>query len=342
MSEEVKINFYRVHKCGYYHRGQNTPEFGSLYEILSELNTWAYDGTKPLAETCTYELDEEGSNLHTYCFDIKLLGNKDVILTTWNETETLDGGMASVNGADPAGNANVNTTSVPLGHIPGYPTYFWFIPEKDVFATLRFNQRANGHRGLKLLLSEFTAKFTSYVVYDESHDNEEEAILGYKKQSNSDVLSLSPYFKSYPAKLPGQLDFLRENRIRITKIIRKNVLMPHNQDDRTLWQKFCGNLGLTISPQLSGELKMKVELPFTPEENELNQIISEWESENGSSWNNVGFELRGEDDIKWLSHSLVKSTVELEVVRDANGVISAESIANAILTHRVQLLRLLS
>lgn len=341
MLEEAKINFYRVHKCGYYHRAKDDPEFGRLAPMLAELKAWAFDGKKPLAETCTYELDDEGENLHTYCFDLEVLGNGDAILTTWNETETLDGGMASVNGSDPAGNATVNTTAVLPGHIPGYPTYFWLIPSQNAFATLRFDQRANGHAGLRHLLSEFLAKFTAHVVYGKPNDDGEEIIIGYRDKAKDNVQKLIPSFKSYPEKHPGQLDFLRKNRTKITKIIRKNVLSPQNQDDRTFWQKVCKNLGITNSPELAGDLKIKAEFPFTPDKHELQEIIDEWESETGSKWNDVGFEMSGEDEIKWLSHALVKTKLDLDVTRDAKGVISVESIGKAVTAHRVGLLGLL-
>lgn len=341
MLEEAKINFYRVHKCGYYRRAKDVPEFGQVGSMLAELKAWAFDAKKPLAETCTYELDDEGTILHTYCFDMKVLGNGDVILTTWNETETLDGGMASVNGSDPAGSANVNTTAVPPGHIPGYPTYFWFIPSHNAFVTLRFDQRANGHAGLRLLLSDFLAKFTKHVVYGPPNDDGEELIIGYREKSKDKPQRLTPSFRSNPERLPGPLEFLRKNRMKIKKVIRKNVLSPQNQDDRTLWQKLCHNLGITNSPKLTSEVKLKAELPFTPGKEELKEIIDEWESETNSKWNDVGFEMSGEEDIKWLSHTLVKTKLDLDVTRDSKGVISVDSIADAVTTHRAVLLSML-
>lgn len=148
MPEEAHITFYDIVKCGYHYRGQDIPAFGGLLDTLAQLRDWAFRDDRPLAETCTYEIEDTDSVLRTFCFDFAESENNDVLLVTWNETETLDGSMASVNGTDPAGQAHVSTNEVPPGHIAGYPTYFWFVPEYNVFAAIRFGNRANGHTGL--------------------------------------------------------------------------------------------------------------------------------------------------------------------------------------------------
>lgn len=341
MLEEAKINFYQVFRCGYYSRGEQTPKFGNLQSTLAALRQWAFDGVKPLSETCTYQIEDGDSLLHTYCFNMSAAPNGDFVLVTWNETGTLDGGMASVNGADPAGHAHVNTTAIPPGHIPGYPTYFWFVPNRNVFVSLRFNQRNNGHSGLKLLLSEYLAKCTSHVVYSDEDDDNHVDILGYRLDANSPVESYSPHFWSSPKKKLGQLEFLRNNRTRFIKIIRKSILHSSNVDDQTLWEKLLNEIGIINTPVFDGELRVKSELPFSPTAQQLEEIIQEWEEESGSKWVDVGFELRGENDVKWLSHALVKATINMDIDRDRNGVISADSIISAVSVHRTQLLGLL-
>lgn len=342
MPEEAKINFYQVYRCGYYRRGATHSEFSDLFSTLTELRQWAFDGVKPLIETCTYQIDNGDSLLHTYCFDMDVSESNDTVLVTWNETETLDGAMASVKGSDPAGNAQVNTTNIPRGHIPGYPTYFWFIPDQNVLATLRFGQRLNGHSGLKLLLSEFLAKCSHHVVYGQSGSDDHVEILGYRKNNQSDPVSVTPYFWSSPKKIPGAIDYLRANVSKIRKTIRKSVLQSNVLDDRGRWERLLNDLGVVHTPELQSSLKVKAEFPFSPTLEQLNEIISNWEEDDSESkWSDVGFELRGESDIKWLSHSLVRSTVNFDVVRDEHGVISAGSLLEAITEKRDQLLSLL-
>lgn len=343
MTELVKINFYRVDECGYYSYGNSTPEFGELTSMFNELKSWAFDGSRPLLETCTYEAADGSGSLHTYCFDIHSAANGDIFITTWNETETIDGATASVKGSDPAGNAHVNTTAVPTGHIPGYPTYFWFIPSENTFATLRFNgARLNGHAGLKLLFDGFIKMFTSHVVYETGQPREAENLLGYVDRPGDSVQpNLRASFKSHPAKLVGQVQHLKDKRGSITKILRKSTLLNADIDDRNLWQKLLQNVGVTSSPAIVNDVKVKTEIPFTPSVEQLEQILAEWESGDSSNWNNVGFHFLGDKDILWLSHSLIKDERDLDIVKDANGIVSLESIERELARHRSNLLNLL-
>jgi hypothetical protein len=344
MVDIVKFNFYRVEECGYYLHGRGTPEFGSLGSIFDELKSWAFDGSRPLLETCTYEAVDGSGMLHTYCFDFRRSANGDIFITTWNETETIDGNTASVRGSDPAGSAHVNTTAVPAGHIPGYPTYFWFIPSANIFATLRFNSaRSNGHAGIKLLLDGFIKIFTSHSVFDSNQPAEARDLLGYRENDRNPVqTNLRASFKSYPAKLAGRIQHLKDNRTNITKVLRKSTLLNTETDDRDLWQRLLQNLGVTTSPALVNDVKVKTELPYLPSATELEQIIAEWESGSSLKWDNVGFHLLGEADTVWLSHSLIKDERDLNIIKDGNGIVSLRSVERELARHRTQLLNLLS
>lgn len=340
MPEEAHITLYDIIKCGYHYRGRDIPAFGGLHDTLAQLKDWAFRADRPLAETCTYEVEDTDSVLRTFCFDIAESENNDFLLVTWNETETIDGSMASVNGRDPAGQAHVNTNEVPPGHIAGYPTYFWLIPEHNVFAAIRFGNRANGHSGLKRLLTEFLQKFTSYVVYGEPDDTGNNQLLGYRRTPKQEFESVFPMFKTALKKLPGEIDYIRQNRGRIKNVIRKNALTPANHDDRALWQRLLNNIGIIQAPPITGETKIKAEFSYCPSEDELEEIINAWEENIGVKWANIGFELQGETEIKWLSHSLVKERRELDVRRNADGIITAESLLNEINIYRQQILEL--
>ena len=101
-------------------------------------------------------------------------------------------------------------------------------------------------------------------------------------------------------------------------------------------------MGLTSSPSLAGDVRVKAELSFNPNEAELDQIIKEWESEIGSTWSNVGFDLKGHDDTVWLSHALVKDKLNLDITKDIHGIISLPSLQIELEKHRLDLLNMLS
>lgn len=341
MIENVKVQFYRITKFGYYRHGQDAPEFGSASEILDELSTWVRRNGKALSETCTYELEDGEDELKSFCFDlVKNNQTGDFVIVTWNQTPTNDGRVVTVDGSQSVGNVDVNFTDLPEGSIPGYATYFWFIPEHNVFASIRFHHSLLiGKKSLDRYIKEFTAKFTSFVVTEV--EDEEVNILGYS-DNNEDVHSLTADYKSYLYTKPGQVDYILRNIDSIKKIIRKNELNPQIALDRNLWQKFLE--GLNISNRnntLTEEVKIKYEVPFTPNVEEVNAIIEEWNEHHESKWDDVGFKFEGDDQIKWLSHSVAKDSFDLDVIRDNDEIVEAQSLLNALTDIRNVMLRLL-
>ncbi|EGE8426653.1 hypothetical protein HI649_004071 [Escherichia coli] len=82
MSESVKLSFYRAHECGYYLWGNNTPVFGSLQELLTDLHFWSTD--KSIENTKLYEPQADSDYLGTYLFNINRSGDYWLV-TIWNE-----------------------------------------------------------------------------------------------------------------------------------------------------------------------------------------------------------------------------------------------------------------
>ena len=69
-SIDARITFYKIDRFGYFKSGQTSPEFGDLSETLDDLQKWALQDGMILGNTCTYEVDDEGSLLGTYCVDL--------------------------------------------------------------------------------------------------------------------------------------------------------------------------------------------------------------------------------------------------------------------------------
>ncbi len=342
MNENVKIQFYRISRFGYYRYGQDEPEFGSVSELLGELSSWVRSNGKSLSQTCTYELEDGEDEYRTFCFD--LVNNSqtgDFVLVMWNETPTNEGRVVAVDGTQSVGNADVNFTDLPEGSIPGYATYFWFIPEYDVFASIRFHHSLIiGKKSLDRYLKEFTAKFTSFVVTEETEEGVE--IVGYSN-NDDETYNLAADFKSYLYRKPGQIEYIRQNIDSIKKIIRKNELNPQIVLHRELWQKILESLRIVPRENtLSEEVKIKYEIPFTPNEEEINEIIAEWEENHESKWDDVGFKFESDAQIRWLSHSVAKDEYDLDVTRDNDEIVEAESLLSALTESRTVILRLIS
>ena len=197
MAEEAKINFYSILKCGFYKHGKKDSIFSDLPTILGRLQNWTMAGDLKLEDTCTFSQKEsEDDFMRTFCFDIiPSHETDDFFITTWNETPSNRGRVPSVVADQPVGAATVHLNNIQKGTIPGYATYFWFIPELDTFATIRFQHTLNGHKNLVRYVNGFLEKFSGYAVTTHTDDDNVE-ITGYREKDTDDVLDLFPSFKT--------------------------------------------------------------------------------------------------------------------------------------------------
>jgi hypothetical protein len=183
--EEAAIQFYKVTRCGYYEYWSPDAEFGNLRGTLSTLDDWANKDDMVLRHTGIYEPDE-GSNIDpVYCYDVRHSEESgNYLLVTWNQTPDTDEQFPSAEGDSPVGNVNVEMTDVPDGTIPGYATYFWFLPDEDLMATVQFQHRLrNGNPGLRGYLSAFLARYHDEHVVLEGADGDDEVeipVKGYR------------------------------------------------------------------------------------------------------------------------------------------------------------------
>lgn len=343
MKEESKVLFYQINRCGYYKRKKNLPQFGHISEVLKDLHVWVKRDSRPLVETCPFEIEESASTMRTFCFDIQEHSESgDFLVTTWNETPNTQGKVAAVEANKPVGSASVIFSDLKKGTVPGFATYFWFLPKKGVFATVRFHHALNGHQSLARYLREFIAKCSSFTVRREDEDSGETRIIGYRKPPALDIFTLSPQFYSSVFRKTGHLEFLKKNREKIRKIVRKNSLTFAIPEELQYWQKLLKFLGIRNPEPRDEEIRVKQEIEIRPTENELQEIVENWEKEHESKWDDVGFTLSGDPNIQWLSHAFAKDVIELDVERQNEEVIEASSLLGALIVNREYLLTLLS
>lgn len=339
--EEAKVTFYKIEKCGLYEYGADDPKLGGVSDFLNQLKAWVKKNDKPLDETCTYAIEESEDVDRTFCYDLVANGvTGDFLLTTWNETPSYQGKVAAVKAKSKVGSAKVEFTKLPKDSIPGYATYFWFIPSENVFATIRFQHRLNGKKNLDKYFKEFISKFSDYVVL--ADDGEADFnVAGYSEKDGGDPLNLHSQFKASIVRKPGQIDYILEQKNQIRKITRHNRLSPKIAECQEFWQKALLNLGLKKQRNLNSEVNFSYEFSFTPSEPELKEMIAEWEKSHDSKWDDIGFTLKGEQVPRWLSNSLARDQFKLDVNRIDEEIVDAKSILEQLTEKRDLILGLL-
>ena len=339
--EDAKITFYEIEKCGLYEYGSDVIKLGGVSEFLNQMMAWVKQGGKPLEETCTYAIEESEDVDRTFCYDLVKNGlTGDFLLTTWNETPSYEGQVAAVKAKSKVGDAKVEFTQLPKDSIPGYATYFWFIPSKNVFATISFQHRQNGKKNLDKYFKEFIAKFSNYVVIDDT-GKDDFNIIGYNENLQDKILNLHTHFNTSLVRKPGQTSYILNQCHNIRKIERHNRLSPKTLGNQALWQSALLALGLKKQPSLNSEVNFSYEFSYCPSKDELREMMLEWDNNHDSKWDDIGFTFTGDPKRRWLSHSLARNDYELDIKRLDAEIVKAKSILDQVTEKRDSILALL-
>lgn len=329
MATTLKVTAFEISKCGYYKRGNKLPEFGQIDAILKNLTSWI--NGKTLVETKTTDVDGD-SCLPTYCFDLRAGDkSKGYLLTTWNEVPMTAGGVQAASGSAAVGKVKVQFTEIARGDIPGFPSYFYFYPAKNLIFSLRPEGMGhNGHQESIRFMKGFIEKASRFVVANLAAEDVDQEILGYSIDGTAEKIEqLIPQYHSSPKKLPGEEEFLRKNIHRIRKLIKRDFLSVKVEANRSLMSGLLRNVGLMKDEVHFDEMSFKYEIDFSPTKAELEEIIKSYDP-NTLDKSETGFKLVGEQEIHWLGHSFAKSEIELDLIADENGILPADQLLYAL------------
>jgi len=314
--EEVKLKFYTIERCGYFKHGEEGCQLGDISDILDDLQDWISGLTLQQTQT-TNILTAATEKLPVYCVGVKKSINDHYLLVTWNKVESNNGSMPSINKDAPINTVTTNLESTPLptGNIPGYATYFWFIPEDNMLATIKLNHIENGHIGMNCYLKGFLTRFSKYSITVENEDDiQSSTLVGYGTEENYDE-NLHPYFTSKLRRLAGKTDFIRAKRNDITKLTRKTTISQTVTNNITLYEKLMYEIGLTQPQALNDTVELKYEIKTQPNAQELEDIITSWEEDHEQVWDDIGFTIKGLPNPLWLSSEVPSKNVELNLTR---------------------------
>ncbi len=347
--EPVNLRFHHVKHCGLYKKNGRNAVFGSLTQILNNVNHWSSHGGRQIQNTCTYQVcaDSELEFLETYLVSIKHdASTGDYVLATWNRThESGD----SVYGLDPS--AAVDSVSknalhkgnLPAQMIPGYASYFWVIPSKHTIATITTNSPRTGMKPFSHWLESFIKTESRYARFENSN------FLGYADNDGAPNPDLHVRFeRSLHRNLPKR-DLIIKYRPHITGVIRRINLIRTKANHTSVLNQLGALMGLGVQTSVTVDVPLTYKLRYTPSEDDLNEIIRSYEADEGkSAWEDVGFEFPesnafGANDIEWLSKSYAKGKASLNLQWIVPNQLLDMQVLLTTLTHRRdELIRLFS
>jgi hypothetical protein len=341
VTEDAVITFYRINKAGYYSMGGAVAAFGSAEEMLTDLQQWAR--AKTLKQTKTFEASEE--RYPSYLLDARKSGS-DWVLLLWNEIPTNGQQVPSVSetarfGAEP----QVILNPVQGGSIPGYATYFWFMPDQSLLATVRLHNKLTAQASLQHYLQCFLKQSSRHVIAQSvTHDDGSVGvhITGYKLDPEDPQEEQKHYYPRFSAGLvrnPGQHEIIRQNADRIKKIERIIELDLSKPEQLGLWQRMLDvvQLGAPQGAAITTKVRYTIFPEVTPQD--VNEMIADWEADLNEV-NDYGFYFEGDANKPyWLSNSLARTNFQLDVERDNIEFVRSDSLLSELLRKKDLILR---
>lgn len=326
--EEIRLVYFTVSRCGYYASGNSKSAFGSLQETLTEIEGWTKG--KTLRQTKAFDPGKEDPMFPVYIADMAMdATTSNAVVVTWNETPSINGKVAAAAGDDPVGKVGVSLVGVPENSIPGFPCYFLFIPSRSALINLRFSdQNHGGQPGMARYILEFLGRYTKHVSLIENADGVE--ITAYVEKPGSKPESVFPGYRTRLTRIPGKIDWLRERCADIRKMVRKDDLSIGGTEAKsrmsTIWKWF--NIDQPTLP-LKKNIRFNFELDCQLTEDQFSALVK-YEAEEHDFGKDIGFKLKGSNDIHWLTSALVKQQFEVDVTRTNEGSVSATDLLAAL------------
>lgn len=334
---QARIGFFKIKKCGYYRYGQQEPAFCQLAQLLQQISHWS--NSLSLARTKTYQPSEQ--LMPAYLYDLKHKDG-DWLLTLWNETPASESGVPSVQADEPVGNATVHINEIAEGSIPGFPTYFWFIPEENVFANLRFQYDLGGHAHLQKYLTAFLERSSPHVAYAEKTAADVDAeILGYRENDEDEPFKFHPHFKSEVFTKSGQLDLLRSRVTDITRVRRRVTLQLQTAEDLEGWQWLWRKIKGKEKARQTDDVAVTYDLKSPVSGAEFDDIIETANVDIENGWDDIGFDIKGLQSTQWLRKSYARDRIDVEVKWKNDEVVDGEALLEELLRLKPELMKLL-
>ncbi len=327
--------FYDINEFGFYRRPEHEPLFGDMHAMLTDIQAWT--NGKQMGLTKTYEHD--GSVLAAYLVDLRRHGDA-WLLTLWNETANTDGAVASMSAYAEVGTSDVTMNELPDGDIPGFASYFWFIPEQNVVATLRFQHPGAARLQMRSYIQKFMENFCSNAVTAIDDETGEIRVHGYRQSPAHPVVKARPKFSMQVHRKEGEQQFLLDAAHRVRKVKKKSSLLLTEAPDRTLWQKLLDGAHLTEPQVRPHEVKIVYEIEVTSfDADDVSAIIDGWNEEDQAG--DYGFVLSGETETYWLGRAVAKDSLILDIDRVNAEIVNPQNLLEALAHNRVRLLGLL-
>ncbi|HDL8290568.1 TPA: hypothetical protein PXR00_003260, partial [Yersinia enterocolitica] len=357
-AEKGIVTFFDLEQFGFYRiRQQKDPEFmnGNIGDILSKLKEWVE--TKTIEQTVPWGNDVPRRS-KAYCKNISYNAETgDYIFVVWKTVGDNSGNILGVLGdsnVDGVHNETISTENTHNGVnlIWGQPCYYWFMPEYNKLASIKFPSSFADTD----LICQYIKAFVDYrlehpnknittVVIPHHKTNKDVTIkrVTYGVENENYKISFKMLAKQTKILTAGSnIDDLCK---KITHIVYRDTIESNAQDTRENWNKLWDVFGGVFSrsaPATSNKhlVELVVDGQPTPEEFKtlidlyLDGQISDGSDESPNEWNNIGFKTQGRNgNTTWLDEYVYRHEIFVDPSRKDTHY-SSSMLMSVIMAHR--------
>ncbi len=182
---------------------------------------------------CHLSSKKSSQIMPAYLFDIRKK-KSNYLITIWNQVPSTSGAVASVDPNSSVGSASVTMNPYKKGTIPGFATYFWFIPSLSVCASIQFQHNLVARKELEKYVESFIDPFSKYVVFTPFNNNGYK-VVRYVDDAGNCYDNLRSQFRMSIVRKPGEIQHILNNCAKLEKVIRKTKLEMKNSTEKKVF-----------------------------------------------------------------------------------------------------------
>jgi hypothetical protein len=292
-----------------------------------------------LVNTCPIGRNTASGNYGVFLNDMIKTQHDDFIVVLWNELENHGGNVMGMSESATPGDVNVTESSFGKKNIiPGYPSYFWFIPEYECVIQVVIKGLAPGRSKLKDFMEGYLGNKSKYCVLDS-----DDRIIGFSQNGKDEPNAAHRFPQFVPVRIAkiDVLDDILANRPKITRVIKKEKLSFKVARQKDIIEKFFSGLG-TDGRQSSIEDRVVTHsLEYAPSTREIKAMYQRFlNKKQGDNLLNVGFRLSSGKTL-YFAKEYQDVETEINLSKTKNQIISAAELEAVLIKRRTDLLKVL-
>jgi hypothetical protein len=344
---EGLVTFFKYKEFGFHRVGSDYSEPLDMAYVLDNLNTW-YRTRTSLADTLLWDDETAGYSNRKKIYLKSIDRNEetgDYLIILWRAIGNGDGVYGLRSDAPLSDDHLYNADNATSGEniIWGEPLYYWFVPEMNIFASIKFPRSVSDTQIMNRYLKDFVMLHSTVrpKVTEEKEGKQGMYTSVCFPSSAGDNLWLRISSQQY-TKITNHAD-LASIASEITHFVKREVISVAEMQS-TGWRRLCGQLPFVSSEsdRETRRIEVIVDAAPTPEQlGEMMETYHEYYNPDLEEWANLGFKKEGVGGICWLNKFVLKNVLVVSDIggsSDESGHYSTVRLYNAMHLNRHRLL----